>query len=441
VSVALPFLESLPERSAWAAGEEPVFSLFVCTSCGVYPERFFPDAPGPLTSEGLAVEAKATSALADHADPQTFLSGIDWIFPSTGDSHALGYCQVLTATEPVGIDGRAMASGPSADVVIASKVHPGLQPLTLMAGNRGAYIAERLSFDQQGAVRAAVTNPYTLYLELMGLLSPGGGMTPEADAAARRLAESRNSIHDLVREELTALITNPRLGVEDRRRLDLHFSSIRDLEVDMSELPLGCNVDGLDRARLEALSGYVYDQRSTEEIARLHMSLVALAFACDHRRTATLQWGDGYDHTVYDVPSNGRGWPLSYVCHRTESDGAVGNPPDQLAAQAHAEIDVVRLQSFAAGLEHFRARELQDRCFVMWTNHFRDGPGHAFKNVPHILWGSGGGYLRRGEYLDVGSVTNDRLLNTLISAATQHTGTTTEDFGDGPGGLLGALVG
>jgi hypothetical protein len=441
VSVALPFLESLPERSAWAAGEDPIFSLFVCTACGVVPERFFPDTTGAITTDGLASAGKATSALAAHAEDLLFLSGIDWNFPQTGDSHSQGYCQVLTATQPTGTDNRTMATGPSADVAIAGKVHPDRAPLTLFAGNKGAYIAERLSFTEQGAVRAAVNNPYTLYLELMGLIDPGGGMTPEAEAAARRLALSRSSVNDLVREDLIELLQSPRLSAADRQRLDLHFTSIRDLEVDMTETPLACTVGSLDTARLEAYEGYVYDPNATEEVARLHMSLVALAFACNYRRTATLQWGDGYDRTVYDVPSNARGWPLSFICHRAESDsGPGGNPPDELAAVAHAEIDVVRLQSFAAGLDHFKERGLEDKCFVLWTNHFRDGPGHSFKDVPHILWGNAGGYLRNGGYLDVGSVPNDRLLNALITAAIQDTGAAVEDFGDGPGGLLQEII-
>jgi hypothetical protein len=437
VSVALPFLEGLPERSAWAAGEEPIFSLFVCTACGVVPERFFPDETGAITRDGLASSGKATSALAAHAEDLLFLSGIDWNFGGGGEAHSLGYCQVLTATQPTGSDGRSMATGPSADVVIASKLHPDRAPLTLFAGNKGAYIAERLSFTEQGTVRAAVDNPYTLYLELLGLIDSGGGMTPEAEAAARRLAQSRNSVHDLVRDDLAELLQSPRLSAADRQRLDLHLTSIRDLEIDMHETPLGCTVGSLDVARLEAYEGYVYDPSSTEEVARLHMSLVALAFACNYRQTATLQWGDGYDRTVYDVPSNERGWNLSFICHRAPSDSGPGsNPPDELSALAHAEIDVVRLQSFALGLDHFKERGLEDRCFVMWTNHFRDGPGHSFKDVPHILWGNAGGYLRNGGYVDVGSVTNDRLLNTLISAATQETGATVDDFGDGPGGLL-----
>jgi hypothetical protein len=438
VSVALPFLESLPERSAWAAGEDPIFSLFICTACGVVPERFFPDATGEITRDGLASSDKATSALAAHAEDLLFLSGIDWIFPSLGDSHAAGYCQVLTATQPTGGEASARATGPSADGVIASKVHPDREPLTLFAGNKGAFISERLSFTEQGTIRAAINNPYTLYLELIGLVDGGGVMTPEAEAAARRLALSRNSVHDLVRQDLTELLQNPRLSAADRQRLDLHFTSIRDLEVDMTETPI-CTIGSLDRASLEAYEGYVYDATATEEVARLHMSLVALAFSCNYRRTATLQWGDGYDRTVYDVPSNERGWNLSFICHRAPSDSGSG-PPDELAAAAHAEIDLVRLQSFAAGLDHFKERGLEDRCFVMWTNHFGDGYAHSFRDIPHLLWGNAGGYLRNGGYLDVGSVTNDRLLNTLISAATQDTGATVEDFGDGPGGLLQEIM-
>jgi hypothetical protein len=445
VSLALPFLESLPERSAWAAGDDPIFSLFICTACGVVPERFFPDSTGPLTQEGLTAAGKATSQLAVHANDLLFLSGIDWTFPNLGDAHSLGYCQVLTASEPDGSGPEAKATGPSADVVIASHVHPDLAPLTLYAGDkRNAYMAERLSFTQQGTIAPAIDNPYTLYLELAGLVQPGGGMTPDGANAARLLLESRKSLHDLVREELMALMQHPRLSAEDRQRLDLHFSSIRDAEVTMSgtgdEMLNRCTAAGVDVTKLEALKNYAYDPyTTTEETARLHLSLVALAFACNYRRTATLQWGDGLDRTVYRVPSNERGWSLSWITHRGPSDSYSGTP-DPLAAQAHAEIDVVRLRSFAAGLDSFKARELENRCFVMWTNHFRDGPAHNFNNVPHILWGNAGGYLKTGEYIDVGNVTNDRLLNTLITAAIQDTGTTVEDFGDGEGGLLDAVI-
>lgn len=435
-TVALPFLESLPERSAWAADEKPVFSLFICAVCGVVPERFFPDQIGPLSSDMLAASGKATGHLAQHAEDLLFLSGINWNGQPSGETHAIGLCHALTARKPLTTNQDAMAAGPSADVVIASHVHPDKEPLTLFAGLKGGYIDERLSFDAAGQVRAAEQNPYKLYLELMGLTTPGG-MTAEAEAAARLLARSRNSIHDLVRDDLTALMQNARLSSTDKQRLQQHFDAIRDAEVTMAEL--GCTALGLDVPKLESYEAYTYDRTTTtEETLRLHMSLVALAFACNYRRTATIQWGNGADHTIYDVPSNPDRNNLNYICHRVQSDGGSG-PSIPNAEVAHAEIDAVRMRSFTAGLDHFKARGLENECFVMWTNHFRDGPSHSFRDIPHIVWGNARGYLKQGEFIDAGSVTNNRLHNTLISAAIQDTGTTVEDFGEGPGGQLEAI--
>jgi hypothetical protein len=99
----------------------------------------------------------------------------------------------------------------------------------------------------------------------------------------------------------------------------------------------------------------------------------------------------------------------------------------------------VRMQSFAAGLDHFAARGLQDQCYVMWTNNFADGLLHSCVDVPHIIWGSGGGYLKQGQYVDAGDVGNNRLLNTLITAAIQDTGATVENFGSGVAGQLDVI--
>ena len=439
VSIALPFLEGLPERSAWAVGEEPVFSLFICTACGVLGPKFFPETPGALSEASLAASDKATSELARHAQNLLFLSGIDlWPDnPHTGDSHATGSSEVLTASTPTGSGNLAVASGPSADVVIAAHVQPGTDPLTLYAGNlRNGYIAERLSFTDEGKVRKATDNPYVLYSQLVGLAGPSGGMDPNGERAARLLLESRKSVHDLVRGELTTLLAHPRLSSADHQRLQQHFDAVREIEITMDGMGddalAACTSMGLDTDKLESLmGGYHYMANgSVEELGRLHMSLVALAFACNYNRTATIQWGDGTDHSIYDVPSNDRGWNLHYISHRTQSDGAVGDDP--LAEQAHGEIDHVRLASFAAGLDHFAARGLQDRCLVMWTNHIADGPSHSFQNVPVVIWGSGGHLLKQAEFIALDHVTNNRLLTTLVNASIRDTGTSIAGIGDGP---------
>jgi hypothetical protein len=448
VSVALPFLESLPDRSAWAAGEAPIFSLFICAVEGVVPETFFPPmANTPLTQASL-VEAKvATSELAAHAEKLLFLENINWpLNTGVAEPHAEGLCAALTGLAPQSNGSKALAAGPSADQVIASKVHPGSPALTLYAGNlHNGYIAERLSYTGAGELVAATDSPYPLYQELMGLAKPGGEMTPEGEEASRLLLESRKSIHDLVREELVTLMGSSRLSAADRQRLQQHFDAIRDAENTMGNLGNEnmerCTSAGLPVDRLEAMKTFKYSNKGgvNEELVELHMSLVALAFACNYRRSATIQWGDGIDGTIYDVPSNEElGWKFSYISHRAQSDGTVGDNP--LAAQAHAEIDVVRMRAFAAGLEHFSARDLADHSFVLWTNSQADGPGHRMKNVPHIIWGSGGGALLQGQYADTGGIVNDRLLKTLVNVAIRDTGEKVDEFGGDTGGELAALL-
>src|SRR6187549_3415615 len=220
LAIGLPFLEGLPERSAWAADNAPVFSLFIVAACGVVGKKFFPDATGPLTTASLAaMTGKATRVLAPHAANLLFVKNIN--FPMGGPTscgHAQGLCQSLTAAPSMGNANTAYSTGISADMVIAKAVNPSAgDPLTLYAGNKKGYIAERISFRGAGAgqVRAADDNPYTLYSKLVGLTTtqPGGGGT--ADPAAAELIATRKSVNDLVRAQLKDLLANPKLSGAD----------------------------------------------------------------------------------------------------------------------------------------------------------------------------------------------------------------------------------
>jgi hypothetical protein len=440
IAVGLPFLEGLPERSAWAAGSDPVFTLMMVAACGVVGGKFFPSATGALSTSSMGTD-RATSVLAPHAANLLFIRGVNWPMGGvTGCGHAQGLCQSLTATPSEGSSNSAYATGPSADMVIAKAVNPnGGDPLTLYAGAKN-YIAERISFKGSGAgqVRAADANPYALYSKIINLptSTPGTGGTggTTADPGAAALATSKKSVNDLVRNELKALMANTALSSADKQRLQLHFDTIRDAEVTMGTMAASCSKDGLDTTKLDSLkSGYAFKMDGMiEHIVKLHLQLVAVAFACNYNRVATLQWGDGTDGTKYNVPSNGSlNWPFHHISHRVASDSATGNNPT--AEAAHAEIDALRMKTLLAGLDAFKARGLSDKSIIMWTNHVSDGPSHSFKNVPHIIWGNGGGYLKTGQYIDAGNVTNNRLLNTVITAAIRDKSTETVNFGKASG--------
>jgi hypothetical protein len=437
LAIGLPFLEGLPERSAWAAGSAPVFSLFIVAACGVVGKKFFPDATGALTTASLgAMTEKATSVLAPHAGNLLFIKGIN--FPMGGPTscgHAQGLCQSLTAAPSVGNANTAYSTGISADMVIAKAVNPSAgDPLTLYAGNKRGYIAERISFRGTGAgqVRAADDNPYTLYSKLVNLTQgqTGGG----ADPSAAELIATRKSVNDLVRGQINALLKNPKLSAADRQRLQQHFDGIRDAEVTMGNMGTMCTQAGLSTSKLDALkSGLAFKMDGMiEDVAKLHLELVALAFACNFNRVATLQHGEGTDGTKYNVPANaGLNWPFHHLSHRVQSDAQVGTNPT--AEQAHAEIDALRMKTLLHGLDAFKARGLFDKSFIMWTNHVADGPSHSFRNVPHIIAGDAGGYLKQGAYIDAGNVTNNKLFNTLIPAAIRDVNPEIPNFGSGTG--------
>jgi hypothetical protein len=467
VAIGLPYLEGLPERSAWAQNAQPVFAFFLTAACGVEPKRFFPDAkpPGDLATI-LATGDKAVNELKDHAANLIITHGID--YPQNGPAscgHAEGLVQALSGQKPKSGGSGASAAGPSADFVISEAVNPqGTGPMTLYGGNiNNGFIEERLSFDASGKVRAATDSPYKLYQALTGLASSGGGTAGAGGTSstgmgggagmatggtggtpmASELVQRRKSVNDLVRAELKSLMGSTKVSSEDRQRLQQHFDSIRDVENAMGGMGMmnpsnpvttaGCTMDGIDKATMEGMSKYKYVPKAmspggAEQVVLLHMQLVALAFACNYNRVGSLQWGDGTDSTVYDVPSNGSlGWGLHYISHRTASNAALGT--NSTAEAAHAEIDVVRMKTFAAGLNHFRDRGLANNAIVMWNNHVAEG-NHTMRNVPHIIWGNGGGHLKTGQYVDGGNANNATLLNVLISAAT---GTPTTNFGASAG--------
>jgi hypothetical protein len=315
--------------------------------------------------------------------------------------------------------------------VIAKAVNAdGADPLTLYSGVKG-FIAERISFKGAGAgqVRAADTNPYILYAKLVGLAKPNGAVDP----LAAELMASRKSVNDLVRQQLKRLQGLSSLSADDQQRLQQHFDGIRDTEVTLGEMGSACSEAGLATSQLQALqSGFAFKGSMIEDLVKLHLELVALAFACNFNRVATLQHGDGTDGTIYPVPSNTPlGWGFHQISHRIQSDSATGTNPT--AEQAHAEIDAVRLRTLRHGLDHFQARGLLDKSVIMWTSSVADGPSHSYKNVPHIIAGSGGGYLKTGAYVDVGGVTTNKLFNSLIHAAIRDKMPWTENFGEGSG--------
>ncbi len=446
VVLSLPFLESLLPREARAQQmERPRFAVFMrqangCSQAGNgEPEMFWPRNTGSVTQTSLTgVDSdRAVSELAPYASKLLLVSGLKFNYPGNGCGHSGGGNQCLTAARvSTDLTGQySLAMGESVDNRIARELHPGRDPLTLYAGRMSGYIDEVLSYRGPKDLRPAENNPWNAYSRLTEL--SGGN-----DAAREQIARGRLSVNDLVREQMQALLGNPRLSTEDRNRLTLHFESVREVESQ-----LACTLPQAEIQEMQALAQNSAFRSPTnlEAVARLQADLIALAFACDYTRAATLQIGDGNDGTEYYV--NGVKLPrYHWISHRINSDGSDGTAIEG-AQEKHHQIDRIHARMFRHLLDRLSTYGILDDTCAVWTNDLAHGVSHSYSNVPFVIAGSCGGYLKTGAYVDVrqnGSTTpHNRLFNTILNAVgvRKADGSLVDDFGDPslPKGELAAL--
>jgi Protein of unknown function (DUF1552) len=409
VGIGLPFLESSPERSAWAQDEEPVFVLFMGTGNGIIADEFWPSATGPLTE--LATEANATGILADFAEQLLFVRGLRYPLGPNSDTHGQSYPQMLTGApyqSTVRTGALCHASAASIDVILAPLLNPGgAEPLTLYSGMKQGYIDEAMSWTADGNVRPAEGNPFVIYARLIG----AAGQPTEPGILTDAVLVRRQSAIDLARDELLSFQGRTNISQNDSLRLEQHLDALRVLERNLGEVnTAGCSIAALDVAGITAANETFRTNGMVEVVSKLQLELAAFAFACNLSRVATLQSGDGLDSTRYDVP-NGRGWTFHQISHQVQSDGTTGNDP--IAALAHAEIDRLRMETLAHGISKFDGHGLLDKALLLWTSQFSDGRSGSSADLPHILAGNPYGRLKSGQFVKCNSQHNSELLTTI----------------------------
>jgi len=448
--LGLPWLESLRGRSALAqSAAAPPFAIFFRQANGVAaeqdtseigqePERFWPTATGPLSAETLS--DRALAQLAEHASRLLVVGNVNMANFSYGDGHARGALQLLTAQGPT-VDnqgGNSEANGESLDHRIGRELNGnGNDSLFLYAGQGGGWLGGPcISYRGPGNRRSALTDPLNAYRALTGG-ALAGAATGGSDAAASKRSLRQRSINDLVRTQLRGLLARPELSSADRSRLDLHLSSIRDVEIS-----LACQLDEATERALSGVGDGLDDGDNVLAVARLHMDVAVLALACGYTRSVAIQVGNGNDNsTRYRDPGTGNLMEnYHFISHRRQSDGNDGNiivGSDLL----HHEVDVQFAQTFKHLLDKLAAYQLPsgsllDSGMAIWMNDLGNGPAHGARNCPVVIAGSAGGVLRQGEYVRIAEGSDDEthagVLNTIGSAAglRKPDGNFIDDFGD-----------
>ncbi|HVZ36705.1 MAG TPA: DUF1552 domain-containing protein [Polyangiaceae bacterium] len=439
--VALPILEGLLPKGVKAQDATHPYAIFMRQGNGCQqgldsePDRFWPTNLGPLTTAGMQADGdQAVNVLADFAAKLLIVRGCEMkSLQDAGCGHSSGGLLCLTASKADGKNvEKALATGESIDNRIERELSgAGKEPLTLRASVRSSYLDDVLSYRSAGNRRVAESNPYNAYKALFGL------STSMSSSDTDKLAKKRKSVNDLVRNELNALLANPKLSKDDRDRIQQHQQAIRDLEVGMQ-----CQ---LPPELLTPLSGTTTSQAESDSYAvqtvKMHSQVIALAVACGKVHAVTLQIGNGNDQTQYTI--NGTKYQrYHYISHRIESDGSQGTPIAN-ADVMHHDIDKLFAGMFKGLLTELDSRTtptgtLLDEGVAIWLNDLSNGPPHSTTNMPYICAGSCGGKLKQGVYVDAGNkasnkyVTHNKFLNTIgaVVGCKNSAGAPLDDFGD-----------
>lgn len=434
VTVGLPFLEALAPPRALAGGGIKRFVLFF-QCAGVKRENYYPDALGPLTAASFT--GKSLDPLGAYAAKVTIPRGIhNW--PDGSDGHAQ---RPITSSTCSPSDG--MATGISIDQAIAQAVNPAKRPAVAM--HVGAFEKSQRGNLSYFPGRAAETfsNPFQVYKNLVGLLPPTSNPA-DAAAALDKLTRRRQSVLDVVRARLQELQRLP-LAKSDRDRLDLHFTSIRNIETQMLNAGMAtpgaavssCSLSPSSDMQIQALqnAGGASGDDLIPKASYLHLELLSVAMACDYTRSGSIMYG-----TV----GTGSTWNFEGVfCDRMQHSVSHREGPDPESKLT--QIDNWHAKHLRFFLDKLNAYAepggtVLDNSAVVWTNEIDNGQAHNIDNMPYVVVGGLGGYLKTGQQFKVPDGTrNANLWVTLL----QGMGVQTNTFGVGAGqgtGPIAALV-
>lgn len=454
ITLGLPLLDAFSANTAAAATVTDRFALFVVGANGVAmadssrgePEKFWPSQIGPLTYDSLRADdtqrQRTVGMFADYAARLLVVRGVDQPWGSAGCDHQSGDNMCLTSAKIIGGGNSSLAGGESIDNRIARERNPaGREPITLRAGWRpddgtGFDNAGFLSFRGASNPRAAEKSPLKAYQRIVGVV--GSGTQSQQDALALR----RNSVNDVLRTQINALMASPALSAEDRQRLQQHLDSVRDLEIAVTQL-------ALDQALLTDMNSVeknVLGMENHSKVIRCHLALLAFAVTSGYSLTGTLKVGDRIDSHQYTI--NGSKLPQFHmISHRNLSDAGFGAEIPN-ATELHRQIDRLHAADFLylCGLlrdVNTPTGPLIDQGFAVWTNQMATG-WHLHTNQPFVIVGNAGGYLKSGQYVDAGSVKLNKMLNTLLTAAgvKGSGGGPVTNFGDSslPGGVISSMI-
>jgi hypothetical protein len=431
-AVALPWLEAMGPVGSWglaaatapAAGARPAPNrlAFIYVPNGKNMADWTPAAAGRLNELPHILQP-----LAPVKDELLVLTGLTAdkarAHGDGGGDHARALAAFLTGCQPRKTDGTDIRAGVSVDQVAASRVGDQTRLASLeigcehgaMAGNcdsgYSCVYSSTMSWRSATQPLPKEVNPRLVFERLFG-------SGPDAQRARRDAR--RKSVLDFVREDAGDL--RNKVGINDRRKLDEYFGSIRDIEQRMERAAKMPPVAAPAGPRPTGVPG------NFQEHIRLMCDLMVLAFQADITRVVTF--------VVTNEGSN-RPYPFIGVPEGHHDLSHHGNDPaKKRKIRDINRFHVTQLAYLLTKLKGIREGDgtLLDHCMVAYGSGNSDGNAHNHDDLPLLLAGKGCGTIRPGRHVRYAKETP---LNNLWLALLDRMSVKLAGLGDSTGALPG----
>ena len=395
VALALPPLEAmLSSDTARAQTEAARKVLLFQHANGVFLPDWIPSGSGASWTPSPLLERQPDDPAAITSDVASVRAHVNVVSGLTNeqfayDAHLGPNSSFLTGTA----DRESLEpTGPSIDTVLASSIGGDTPfPVLRIGMNDDTYdLYKSPHCDEAGLPLWPVTSPRTLYGMLTGLVAPGGS---PSDTLPR---DFQRSVLDYVRQDIESVRSV--CGVGDRRILDEHFDSIRDLErrIDIvdtvsCELPdLSAQLAELPDRDARTIGNWPNTPNSENLPLRVDVltRIAVLSLRCDLTNVVALSLGASSSRQTY--PFLGLGNTDDHYFSHLQRDP--GNRTMQLQWNVLTRWKMAQLASLIEQLAMPDATgsSLLDETVVVAASELGNGAAHLATSLPVIVAGNVG---------------------------------------------------
>jgi hypothetical protein len=268
--------------------------------------------------------------------------------------------------------------------------------LVLGVGVGGSAATENISYGAGGVLIPKIINPQeTFNLVFADLVA---SQDPTAAAELERQRALGKSVLDYVAGDIQRL--RPRLAAPEQSKLDLHLTTLRELEKRLQAVEGACSLPA-DPGTFQYTETWNQGGPFLHEITQLQLGFLAQAMACDLTRFASvflcdLSRGADQGTGITDVPNDNHEG-LAHMYRPPVYDGTqLVEPGDPATWSNLGKMNHYSYSTIAAFMQQLHEAALLDDTLIYMSGEMGDPSLHSSVNVPTLLLGGAGGKFPMG---------------------------------------------